>query len=98
MANMSPIMSGKLMPPGPKIFPNGELSAAGAAVWARKCITNMPLPFGGGTDAAPSRRRPGQGVPARELFQELPAERGEPALEHRRARAPHQRDHVVHCV
>src|SRR5580765_2051662 len=96
MANMSAIITGKLMPP-PKNRAIGELSTAGAAVCANQLITNMPHPFAEGTAAA-SQRRLSERVTARELVEELRTERREASLQHRRARAADERDHVVHGV
>src|SRR5262245_39077198 len=97
MANMSAIITGKLMPP-PKNLAIGELSTAGAAVWANTSIMNMPLPFAVRAVSPASRRRRPERVPAREPVEELRSERREASFQHRRARAADERDHVVHGV
>src|SRR6185503_6034714 len=95
MANMSPIITGKLKPP-PK---NREIgSAAGAAVWARKSMGIIPLPFAVRIVAPVSGRRRGERLPARELLEETRTERREASVQHRCPCATDERHHVVHGV
>src|SRR5262245_52245013 len=95
MANMSAIITGKLKPP-PKKRAIG--SAAGAAVWARKSMGIIPHPFAVRNVAPASGRRRGERLPARELLEEIRAERRKASVQHRCPRAADERDHVVHGV
>src|SRR5690349_9758168 len=97
MANMSAIITGKLKPP-PKNWAIGEVSTAAPPVpCASASVTNMECPFleWGGPR---SSRGPRERGAARELLEELRPERGEACLLDRRARAAHERDHLVHGV
>src|SRR5260370_1307540 len=58
MANMSALITGKLMPP-PKNCANGEDSAGGApAARANPIVPSLPRPFGAGSAPPPSPRGP----------------------------------------